>query len=696
MSSFEKHNVAEILWEGPGEDVEVLSFHTTQSLSELYVIQAELKSPQRGLGFGDMLNAEVNLILKTGEYLDVDRYFSGIITQFHQQRSRHGNLPNASQEIFNYEVEIRPKLWLTTRRSNTKVFQEMTARDIIEEVLGEHQITMDWDLQGSPRTREYCVQYRETDFQFMSRLLEDEGITYFFNQQEKKVIFTDHPGGFPDCAPRAQIPYVEDSGGFFGYGAFELITDFQYREEIGSGKFSVNHYNYNTSQVKIDADKTQSQLPVLDQLEQYDPSWPYEDAGQGQTYVDIRMQEELSRVRSATGTTTARSFETGNVMEMQDHFRDDLNIKWLLTGMRITAEQGSYRCHFEAYPAEEPFRPVRKTPLPRVQGIQTAIVTGPDGAKVYLDSMGRCKLQFHWDRLGEMNDRSSMWVRVSNGYAGKDYGIQWIPRIGHEVLVDFINGDPDLPVVVGRVYNDFNTAPYGPVDKWKNIIKDIKDNHIVFDAEDGKEEVNVRAQKDMTTTVINNNSRSVGANESVSVGNDRSVSVGNNEDRSISVDQTITVGSNRSTTIGSNESITIGSDRNMNVGSNATDIIGSNKALTVGASDSTNIGSSQTLNVASARSVTVGTSETKTVGSNQSTMAGGSLSITAGGAMTLSSGAKVSLNASGALTITAPSVTIKAGKIKLSAGSGSVSVNPSGVKISGPTVTLSGIIKHNC
>ena len=695
MGTFEKHNVADIYWQGPGSDMEVVNFHTTQALSELYMISAEIKSPEQGINFGDMINAEVSIVLKSGERLDVDRHFSGIITRFHQQRTKHGNLPNSTRKIFTYEVEIRPKFWLLTKRVNTKVFQEMTAKDIVDEVLGEHGIIKKWDIQGSPRQRDFCVQYRESDFNFVSRLLEDEGITYFFNQKDKELVFTDYSGGFPDCQPRPLIPYVEDSGNFFSSGAYELITDFEYQEEIGSGKFSVNHYNYETSQVKIDADKTHASLPALDALETYDPTWAYKDANEGRTYTATRMEEELSKIRSATGLSSARSFEAGNIMEMEGHFRDELNCKWLLTSVMISAEQGSYKCHFKAYPADEPYRPERKTRIPRVEGIQTAIVTGPSGAKVYLDKMGRCKLQFHWDRLGEVNDRSSMWVRVSNGYAGKDYGIQWIPRVGHEVLVDFINGDPDLPVVVGRVYNDFNTAPLGPVNKWQNIIKDIKDNHIIFDAKDGAEEVNVRAQKNMTTTVINNNSRSVGADESVSVGHDRSVSVGNNESREIGVNQEIKVGNNRDQTVGNNETITIGVNESLTIGNNYSETVGANKTVMVGGSESCQVGTTQTLTVGASRTVSVGAAESRNIGGPHSTHSA-TMALSADATLAISAGGSASISVGGAMTINAATLAINAASITLTGGSGSVSINPAGVTISGPMVTLTGIIKHNC
>jgi len=704
MATFEKHNVADILWEGPGSEMEVVHFSSSQVLSELYITSAQLKSSEKAIVFSDMLNKEASVVLKTGDHFDEDKYFSGIITSFHQLRTKHGNLPDSSKEIFTYEVEIRPKMWLLTKRKNTEVFQEKTAKDIIEDILGDHGIANKWNLKGSPRTREFCVQYFETDYAFISRLLEDEGITFFFNQKDKEVVFSDNPDGFPDCSPKYKIPYIEDSGNYFGYGAHEIISDFQCREEIGTGKFSVNHYNYRDSQVKMNKDKTNSDLPCLANLEVYDHRLPYRVADEGKTYVDFHVEEEYCKIKSASGHSSARSFETGNIMEMEGHFRDDCNAKWLLTSVSITAEQGSFKCYFTAFPADKPFRPARKTKKPKVEGLQTAVVTGPSGSKVYLDKMGRCKLQFHWDRTGEMNDRSSMWVRVSNGYAGKSYGIQWIPRVGHEVLVDFINSDPDLPIVTGRVYNDFNTAPLGPVNKWQNIIKDIKDNHIIFDAEDGKEEVNVRAQKNMTTQVVNNNSRSVGNDESVSVGHDRTDQVGNDENRQVGNNQNVQIGNDQNVKVGNNQNTQIGNNQNLDVGVNQVVQVGSNHSMKVGSNHTQEVGGKKGAKVGGTWTLVVGGNATMSVtGGNISNTASGSFTNKSTGKMAMTSSAKMSLGAptidvkgKTKVSLSAATVEVTAANINLTAGASSIKLNAAGVTIAGPIVTLQGLIKHNC
>ncbi|MDJ0836833.1 MAG: type VI secretion system tip protein TssI/VgrG [Acidobacteriota bacterium] len=702
-----KHNVADIIWKSPGADIQPLSLRMQQALSDLYTIDVEVKCPDDNLKFTDMLQARAVITLKCGEELEDDRTLSGIITRFSQGRTRHGNLPNASKQSYVYHVEIRPKLWLLTRGTNTRVFQDKTAKDIVEEVVNAYGITMEWQVNGSPPTRTYCVQYRESDYNFISRLLEDEGICFFFDQENDKVIFSDHPGGHPDCIPVADATYVEEISARMAFGKQEFISDFTYEETVGAGKLSQQHYNYETSQTNISAEATETEVPNYDSLEQYDHTQNYKDKSEGQRYADLRKEEMTAWSKNGWGVASCRSFEAGYCFTMKDHFRDELNVKWLLTSLEISAEQGVYQCRFAAQPVEVPFRPVRRTPRPKIAGLQTATITGPSGSEVYLDDMGRCKLQFHWDREGSMNERSSMWVRVANNYAGKDYGIQWIPRVGHDVVVTFIDGDPDLPLVTGRVYNDFNTAPLGPAKKYQNIIKTIKDHHIIFDDTDGSEMLDIRSQKDMTTLVMND--------QSATIKNDRSVTVENNQTVNISVDNTESVGSNQSISVGSNQSVSVGANESYSVGANQdvsikgkqetqiggsethtvlgskTETVNGNHSMTVNSSETQTVASSQTVSVGTSQSVTVGADQTNTVGSNQTVNVGAKQTTTVGAAVSTSAGATITMNAGTNLTLSCggSTITMSPGSIALSCGGSSVVLTP------GVTMVTSPILKLN-
>jgi len=568
-----KHNVADLIWRGPGEEVEILSLNIQESISDCYMIHAHIKSPSPSLSFGEMLKAETQIVLMAGPDLTTERIFSGIITRLAKGRTRFGQLGTATGQNYFYDVEIRPKFWLLTKRFRSKVFQNMTVQDIVKEVIGEYGITDQWQLKGSLLTHDYIVQYEETDYNFVTRLLETEGLWFYFDQENAKVVFCNDHSARPDCTPTSEIPYIEEVSHRFKEGKMEFISDFSYSEEVGTAKYVMDHYNHETSQTSINSESNEGQVPSFSQLESYEHSQNYKDASEGDFYTGIRKEEALSGIRRGWGNTSCRSFEVGYMMQITDHFRGDLNGSWFLTQVNITAEQGKFQCHFACIQADVVYRAPRKTPIPRVLGFQTATVTGPPGAKVYLDDLGRCKIQFHWDREGEENDRSSMWVRVSNGYAGKDYGMQFIPRVGHEVLVNFVDGNPDLPIVMGRVYNDFNGPPLGPTKKYQNIIKSIKDNHLMFDDTDSKEKVDIRAQKDMSEQIINDLSISVGHDMSTSVGNDQTLTVGGNQTSTITKDQTVNVIKNQTQNITMN--------RTTNVTQNSTENVTQCKTLNV-------------------------------------------------------------------------------------------------------------------
>ncbi len=675
-----KNNVADLLWDGPGSDMQVLRVEAHSALSEMPVTEVELRSPDPNIDFSQMLRAETKIKIKCGPELQDTRILKGLITRFYHKRSRHGNLRTSSTKVYSYEVEIRPALWLLTRRFKSQIYQKMTVKDIVSEILDEFSVRFQWKTQRSTRSRMYCVQFQETDFSFISRLLEDEGICFFIDEEKDEVIFADDPSAFDPCKPTDEVPYIEDGGGSFSYGRHEMIREFAYREEISRGKVTLHHYNYETSQTNLQTCKNAPDAPCFGDLESYHHAMIYHDLGEGRDYASVQTDEAYACGIEASGSSSCRSFATGHVMKMKDHFREAYNIRWLLTSVSISATQGDFDCFFTAQPADKVYRPPMRTPRPRVMGTQTAMVTGPSGSEVYLDEMGRCKIQFHWDRDGERDDRSSMWVRVSNGYAGRDYGIQWIPRVGNEVLVAFVNGDPDLPVVVGRLYNDFNTPPLGPAEKYQNIIKDICDNHMMFDASEGKEVYDMRAQRNMNVTVVNDQSVSVGGNQGISVGNDRSVSVGN--------DETVEVGANQSTTVGADQTNQVASNQNETVGANVEQQIGGTYAQVVAGDSSTQVGGGRTTIVSAMDSTNCGAYQCISQGKGEITCAG-SFDLTAAGTTSLKSAGATNVTAGGGIDMSAPSVSIKAGSISLSCGGGSITITPAGV-------TLTGLLKHNC
>lgn len=679
MDAF-KNNVADLLWDGPGSDMQVLRVEAHSALSELPVTEVELRSPDPNIDFAQMLRSETKIKIKCGTQLADTRILKGIITRFYHKRSRHGNLRSSSNKVYTYEVEVRPKLWLLTRRFKSHVFQKMSVQEIVSEILDEFGVSYNWKNLRSPRSRMYCVQFQESDFNFVSRLLEDEGICYFVDEEKDEVIFADDPSNFEPCKPTDEVPYIEDGGGSYSYGRHEMIREFSYREEISHGKVMLHHYNYETSQTNLQTCNNASDVPCFEDLESYHHGLIYHDLNEGKDYASLQTDEAYACGIQAYGSGSCRSFAVGHVMKMKEHFRDAYNARWLLTSVSISATQGDFMCHFTAQPADKVYRPPLRTPRPRVMGTQTAMVTGPSGSEVYLDDMGRCKIQFHWDREGERDDRSSMWVRVANGYAGRDYGIQWIPRVGHEVLVSFVDGNPDLPVVVGRLYNDFNSAPLGPGEKYQNLIKDICDNHMMFDASEGKEVYDMRAQRDMTVTVVNDQSVSVGGNQGISVGNDRSVSVGNDETVEVGANQTITIGADQTNNVTSNQMEVVGSNVEQQIGGTYAQVVASDSSTQVGGGRTTTVSGMDWTECGAYKRISHGDGAIQT---------SGSFDLTSAGSTTIKTAGSTSITSGGGVTVSAPSVTINAGSITLSCGGGSISITPAGV-------TLTGLIKHNC
>ena len=635
-----RHNVADLLWQGPGGG-EILEFSLEEKISEPFLMQVHLKvkepiSPRTFLG------GTGTVILKAGEELAGQRPYSGLIVKATNLGTRYGNIPTSSGKEYHYMVDIRPPIWMLGHAVRSKVFQEKSTCAIVSEVLGEAGVAFSWQASGGNTVREYCLQYNETWLNFVSRLLEDEGICYFYDHRAGTTVFADNPGAHPDCSPGSTANFRE--GAQIKHRDDDFLGSVTYSMALGTGKIATHDYNYETSQVDLNANAGVGHPGAQGHLEIYDIERSYPVKGRGQEYAGKHGEAIAAGLTEISGEGCCRSFASGHCFTLAGHFLAELNTKWLLTEVKVHAVQGTYKCWFKAAPASVCYRPLHKTPRPKVEGMQTAIVTGPPGSKVYLDDLGRCKIQFHWDREGPMSDRSSMWVRVANNYAGKDYGVQFIPRIGHEVLVEFLEGNPDLPVVAGRVYHDANTPPLGPSDKFKNTIKSIKDHHITLDDRDGKEMFDVRSHKDMNVEVVNDQTIHIGHDQSRTVDNDQSTVVGNNQSIEVGNDQSTTVGNDQSSQIGNNRSVQVGNNQDTQIGNNQTLQVGNNQTATIGANRTFSIGSNQSHAIGAQMSVSVGAGEDRQVAAGRTTTIGSNESLSVGANMNVNVGSNQSIN----------------------------------------------------
>ncbi len=366
-----------------------------------------------------------------------------------------------------------PKLWRLTKRADCRIFQDLAVPAIVKKVLEGAGLASGDDFRlsitGTYTTREYCVQYRETDFQFISRLLEEEGIFYYFRHAEGKhtLVIADSNTSLEPC--------VESTGVYRPIESrehpFDRIIGWQYAEEYRSGKVTLRDYNFKKPALLLEADTAGS---INTDAEVYDYPGLYEVPADGQAQSKVRLEAESKNTGVVLARSTYRTFTSGGTFTLAEHDREDFNKSYVITSIAHSASaDGEYRNRFEAIPAAVPYRPDVVTPKPLIGGIQTAVVVGSSGEEIYPDQYGRIKVQFYWDRLGKTDEKSSCWIRCAQSWAGSGaWGVLFIPRIKDEVVVTFLEGNPDRPLVIGAVYNGVNVTGYAlPDNKTRSYLK---------------------------------------------------------------------------------------------------------------------------------------------------------------------------------------------------------------------------------
>jgi type VI secretion system secreted protein VgrG len=483
------------------------------------------------------------------------RYFHGIVSRFSQGQRVVG--PDGFFTFIRYYAEVVPSLWLLTRRTQSRIFQAKNVIDILKVVFKGMKVT--YSQEGTFEKRDYCVQYRETDFDFASRLMEEEGLYYFFKHTESghEMVLANTPAKHPKLTPN-KIRF-EEAGG--GNRLDECITSWVKEQEITSGKYTLGEFEFELTNQKVTA--TQPILETVevgtvshklkvggnDQLEVYEHPGRYaqrfdgvNSAGNdrkadldkigddGKRTVGIRMQQTAVAGIVIQGRSDARAMCAGYRFDLDEHF--DANGSYVLTDVTheasqegaFTAKKGKqpafrYGNRFRCIPFALPFRPARVTPKSHVDGPQTAVVVGPSGDEIFTDKYGRVKVQFHWDRDGQNDASSSCWVRVGTPWAGKQWGMIHIPRIGQEVIVAFEEGDPDQPLIIGSVYDAANMPPYTlPDNKTQSGIKSRSSlkgdteffNELRFEDKKDSEDIYFHGQKDFHRVVEHDDDLKVG------------------------------------------------------------------------------------------------------------------------------------------------------------------------------------------
>jgi type VI secretion system secreted protein VgrG len=674
-----------------GEDV--LLFHSmnvNERLGRLFQFDLDLLSNDPEIKLQDILaqNVTVRYQRSDGE----NRYFNGFVSQF-SQAGMHGNL-------FVYRATLRPWFWFLTRTADCRIFQNKTVPDIIKEVFRDEGFSdFEDSLSGTYREWDYCVQYRETDFNFISRLMEQEGMYYFFKHEDGKhtLVLSDSISAHETVPGYEEVPFYPPEQS--ERRERDHISDWSLNQIVQPGAYALNDYDFKKPKANLEVKSTVSRDHDQSEFEIYDYPGEYKESGDGDGYVRARIEELQSQHEEVQGAGNVAGLMTGCLFKLVNYPRDDQNREYLITSASYNLGPQEYEsdvakgsdsifsCSISAIDKQQAFRAPRITPKPSVQGPQTATVVGKDGEEIWTDKYGRVKVQFHWDRYGEENENSSCWVRVSHPWAGKNWGAVAIPRIGQEVIVSFIEGDPDQPIITGRVYNDDNMHPYElPANATQSGVKTRSSkegtpdnfNEIRFEDKKGEEEVYIHAEKDQNNVVENDETTSVGNDRSETVGNDETISIGNNRTEDVGKNESINIGENRTESVGKNESISIGENRTEDVGKNESISIGENRTVDVGKNESISIGDSQTISIAKDQSEDIGEALTLNIGDKRTTQVakddvldvGKNLTMVAGDQITLKTGkASIVMKKDG-------TVTIKGKDIKVD-GSGAINIKAS-------------------
>jgi type VI secretion system secreted protein VgrG len=646
-----------------------------EHVSRPFQLEVTLYSESSDLDADKILGKALVVTLDTGKH---QRHFHGLVSEFAQT--------GFSERFHEYRAVVRPWLWFLTRTADCRIFQAKSVPEIFRTVCQQAGFS-DFEVKlGSYPPREYCVQYRETDFNFLSRLLEQEGIFYYFEHGAAKhtLVLTDDVS---KCSPIEGY----DSVPFYAATADAALRERDHlqtwaiQKTFQSGSYATRDYNLQQPSPILAGTSSISRKHEASRYEVFD--YPADAAQLTSAGVEqvakVRVQELQAAQMLARGSGDAAGLCAGRTFKLIKHPNSASNIEYLLTATTIELSSDSYYAgggsagttfsiSVEAVDVREAYRPMRMTPKPLIQGTQTALVVGPGGDEIHTDDLGRIKVQFHWDRYGELNEKSSCFVRVGQIWAGKSWGGIHIPRIGQEVIVSFIEGDPDRPLVIGSVYNGSNKPPFAlPDNKTQSGVRSRSSkggtadncNELRFEDLKGSELVYLHAEKDQTIEVENDESHSVGHDRTKSVTNDERTTIGKNRTESVGANESITISKDRTESVGGGETIGVSKDRALTIGGNST--------VSVGKDESIAVSGNRTDEVEKDEQVSIGKNRTHNVGEDDSLSVGKTLVIDVGDEITLKTGsASIVMKKDGTILIKGKDITLDGdGKINVSAGS---------------------------
>ncbi len=693
-----------IVLRAPVEGLALRAMSGVERISAPFRYELELLSDDAELRSSDLLGKPIGVSLQA-PHAEEPRHFHGVIVGV--------DLIGSTERATAYQVTVCPWIWVLSRRINCRIFQHQSIPDIAKAIFREHGFA-DFEelLVDSYPSLEYVVQYRETDLAFVSRLLETVGIYYYFRHDTDAhtLVLLDNRGAHTNNPGCEKLPYLPPDA------RREALDDFvdawQSSRTLRPGALCLIDYNYEKSLAYMQVDARAAEPHLYGDLESFDYPGGYLDAAAGKKVVRTNLDEVVTKHQHMSGSTNARGLLVGRRFELTEHPVAEYNREYWVTAAqfqlhvpesRSTGDRSGeevYRCSFTAIDHEQEYRPPQVTPKAVVRGPQTATVAGDPGDEILTDQFGRVKVKFHWDRGGDADSHCSCWVRVSQVWAGNELGAIHIPRVGEEVVVDFLEGDPDRPIIVGRVYNDMNGPPYPlPANKTQSGIKTRSTpngtpdnfNEVRFEDKMGQELFSAQAEKDMRILVKNDQDIHVCGNRTANIDKDDTTTILGARTATISKDDSTTVLGTRTTAITKNDSTVITGCKDVKITGTDTIVAGGaisisgpslslalggacvstqkSATMTVSRSRTTHVGGADKLSIAGARTDTVEKEYHLTVKEKWIVDVDEEVSLTSGDAsIVLKKNGDIQLKGKN-ITIQGDSVTLNASKSLVAKGS---------------------------
>ncbi|PKN88790.1 MAG: type VI secretion system tip protein VgrG [Deltaproteobacteria bacterium HGW-Deltaproteobacteria-1] len=680
MNIFDIGSKASFLFEvqGTSLSMSVLSFKSQERISSPYLVEVSLASSSE-ITFDNIMQKEALLTLIG---LESDRYIHGIVRKFeHIGISGVG----ADKGKYLYRAEIVPFTQLLSLEQDCRIFQNKNGQDIVADIFKDSGVPSDryeFRLKNKEHKRRFCVQYRETDLDFINRILQEEGIYYFYEHSKDKhlMVFTDDTTRHKSIAGNSKITFKPPSG---RVPETEVINNIEFSQRLRPGTYSQTNYNFKHVSTPLDM-KDKSKEENIQKYEIYDYPGQYGDQDKGKILTRINREAYNALQEQAIGESNCPRLLPGHTFSLDGYDLESFDKEYFL--IEVTAAGGqaqaleevsgsgetSYCNNFVAVPSSISYRPKKSIEKPYVKGIQTATVVGPENEEIYVDEYGRVKVQFHWDRKGKKDEQSSCWLRCGQTWGGAGWGAMFIPRIGDEVIVSFLEGDPDWPMITGSLYNGANPPLYDlPNNKTRSTIKTKSYpksngyNELRFEDKAGSEEVYLQGEKDWNILIKNDKGQTVGH------------------------DETLTVANNRVKTVGVNQTVSIGANHTETIGANKTETVSINKAETIGIAKELTVGGLYQVSVGAAMNETVIAAKTEEVGLTKAVFVGVHMTEKILGNRSISVDKDMSTSVKQNSTLKAKTITLEADdEIIFKTGDSIISMKSSGeIVINGATIT---------